>query len=201
MIFTAEELAKARRISQWSRQREKRAHLASAVNAYQLPYVPSYDRPHVPSPAKPISFNPGGGLFGGNPRQFNQAWDLTEPGPRSWMAPAPRMTFGDSLGIAKRGLGRQFGNYAQMLFAGHGGSSIAGNLFSDAVNTVTGRPPSLHGLGQSFSEPWRRALHGGPTGGLSEAWRQTGMPGEWLSAQVAPNYQFLKNWLFSNAPK
>lgn len=200
--YQAELAKKARRICAMVDVMEKRASMRAALDAYQSPYIPAYSSAHIPTPKPPISYNSNGSLFSGNPRQFNQAWDLVEPKNYSWMAPPHRMTFGESMGVAGRGLGKQIGNYAQMAFTGHnGGSSIMGNLASDAFNTATGHPPSWQGFKQDFTEPWRRALTGGQAGGLREAWRQTGMPGEWLSSQVMPNYQAIKGMLFGNSPK
>lgn len=206
-MFTEQELAKAKRISTAVTERfTKEATAASWYSAHQ-PQAPISVNNQMPGAEvkKPFLFGTNHEVFPSDPVTFRNDWDIATPKNYSWFHPAPRMTFGDTLGIAGRGLGKQLGTYAQMTVGGHnGGSGFAHNVVNDIGSALTGQYHSGD-LTRSFTEPYRRA-----TSKLNEAYNLTGAPADYLahtlpgvfnSHTLGHPISTLRDWMATSAPK
>lgn len=146
--------------------------------------------------------NKGFNQFHGDPRVFNNAWNLYGAKPMQVYKPKP-LGFGDHAKRMFTGFGKQIGHGAQALTVGHNGGrgllkNLGSNLPDYARHAVT-TPPSqslpfiASNLKQDIVQPVKRMMPG-----MREAWNETGGMGGYLAEGPTKGYQHLKNWW--NAP-
>lgn len=213
-MFTDQELAKAKRISdRITEVLTKEATATSWSHGYQ-PQPPVVTNNRMPEAVLPKTIFPNRdmGEFSSNPASFRDSLDIAGFGrgaKDTFVYPAPRMTFGDTLGTMGRGFGKTLGNTAQALVGGHHGNGILHNLLNDAGSAVTGQYRSggdlMRGIGKSFSEPLRRAA---PQ--FHEAFNLTAAPTDYLARQAPALFNtnnlrhpinHLVDWITAASPK
>lgn len=136
-----------------------------------------------------------GYIFGGNPADIGQRWDIYSRNQPITPKPQPKLTLGRSIGMMGQGLASQAGNYAQTMFTGHHGQpSFLGNVYGAVAGQLSGdkryTTKQLWGRGGRVWAPWREAA---PE--LNEAWSNTGAPAEYVTNKAMNAYHWLRHQL------